>query len=459
MRFLEVGQTFFGGFGRTFFFGGSGGFLTARLFTARRGFEIVQLFGSVIPGDGVTLQTKIIDVVVVQRQLTQGTGEGVDHILGFDDDGFGRRSHKAGDAGEFAGTVQHRHAGIVHDHDFADETVGFFHQHDVEILTVLDVQAHLGAANTDGRDRGVQSHGVGIGLGDLAGHKGEHTLHHRHGHGPFLGTRVIDHFIEHHAAVFGHGECGFIGEDHAHRTIGIGFKNVALIDGITNLQFHARTVGAHRRYGTVHLFDLANRLFSNGLRTCLGYHSDIVGTGQTLRQITTHFRTRGRHDIGSRILHEVIRDHHFAAIRPGQNQIGTLVGILRRRRVEAFGKRQRFAGRCLQSGAGAFARQTGDVVVGSHGSKPSDANKSVPCVRCKPAFEPRPGTQNAAQIPGTDDAVPVLATAKRTEKCWYFYGQLSAAGISPSTDRRARDDIRKAIDLGVTSIGRMDNLL
>ena len=343
----------------------------------RSSIKVVEIFRFGIALNGFTLKAKVVDVALVQRQVTQSVGEGVDHLLRFDDHRFHRCGRKAGHNCEFVSAVQHRHTTVVDDDDFTDEAIGFFHQHDIEVLTVRQIQADLGAANTDGRDWGVQGHRVGIGFRHLAGHEGEHTLHHRHGHGAFLRARIVNHFIQNHAAVFGHGERGFVCQDHTDGTVFTGFENIALIDRVAQLQFDTGTVRPHGGHRTHQLFDLTNGLFDNAFRTRLGYHSRGGRAGQTRGQIAGHLSALFGCQVRLRIDHEVILHDDLTAVRPGQNKVGALMRVIGRSRVKPFGDHQRFAGGRFYGRGGCISRRHAEcavvLVVGSHGSKPSDA--------------------------------------------------------------------------------------
>ena len=142
------------------------------------------------------------------------------------------------------------YAAVVGDDDFADEAVGLFHQHHAHAPAFgFDVKADLGAADTDGRHRGIQRHGVGVGLCDLTGNEGEDALDGRKIDGAFLGRRVVNHFVENDAAVLAHGKRGFVGQQDADGTVVSGFDDVALIDRIAFIQFHPGAVRADGEYG------------------------------------------------------------------------------------------------------------------------------------------------------------------------------------------------------------------
>ena len=47
-------------------------------------------------------------------------------------------------------------------------------------------------------------HGVGVGLGDLTGHEGEHALNNGDVQRAILGRRIIDHLVQDHLAALAH---------------------------------------------------------------------------------------------------------------------------------------------------------------------------------------------------------------------------------------------------------------
>ena len=130
------------------------------------------------------------------------------------------------------------------DHDLANEAVGFLHVDDGQVLAVGNVDTGLGAANADGGDRGLQDHGIRVGLGDLAADEGENALQDRDRQAAFLRARIVDHFVEDHAALGAHGEGGLIGEHDTDATVGGRFQNVTLEDRIAARKLHPAAIGA-----------------------------------------------------------------------------------------------------------------------------------------------------------------------------------------------------------------------
>ena len=206
-------------------------------------------------------------------QLFQRIAEGTEQFAPLHDPDFRRRGREVGNGRGLVGPVHHLHATVVGDDDFTNEPVGFFHQHHVHALAfTADIQTDLGAADTDGGHRGIQGHGVGVGLGDLTGHESEHALQGGQIYGALLSRRVVDHFIENDAAAFAHGESGFVGKQDADGAIVAGFDNVALVDGIAFLQFDAGPVGAHGEHRARQVFDV-----TDGLAIGAGNNAGISG--------------------------------------------------------------------------------------------------------------------------------------------------------------------------------------
>ena len=336
--------------------------------TAGSGIEVGQPIGIHALRHGFALKAEVVDVVELQRQITQRRGKGADHVRGVEHDRIGRRQAKVGDHREFVGAVEHAHATVVHDHDFTHETVGFFHQGDLEVLAVRNVEANLGTANTDGGHGGVQGHRVRVGLCDVTRHEREHALHDRHGHGTFHGARVIDHFVQDHAALFGHGEGRFVGKDNADGAVGTGFKNVTLEHRVTDLQFDLGAVGTDHGNGAGKFFDLTDGLFGNA-RTGLGDHARGRRACQTRGKIAIDLGALRAHQVRLRINHEIIGDRDLATVGPGHDQIGAFVGEIGRCRIQALGQGQGIGRPCVNGERpAAFAAGTGSErkVIGRH---------------------------------------------------------------------------------------------
>ena len=117
--------------------------------------------------------------VVAARQALQCTTKSFQQLRPIDLEARGRRLVDRRNAGSLVGDIEDLDAALVGHHHFADETVALLHQDDVGLTTITDVNTDLGAANTDRRDRRIERHGIGVGLGDLAADEGKDTLHDR----------------------------------------------------------------------------------------------------------------------------------------------------------------------------------------------------------------------------------------------------------------------------------------
>ena len=219
------------------------------------------------------MKAVVVLVAADLGQLLQRAAIGFEQLAQVHHPDFGRRGGEVGDRGGLIGGVHDLDAAVVDDHHFADEAVGFFHQHHVHAPALgIDVDADLGSADTDGRHRGVEGHGVGIGLGHLAGHERKDALDDGQADGPFLGRRVVDHFIKDDAAVLAHGKRGFVGQQDADGAVGAGFDNIALEDRNALFQFDPGAVGADGEDAAGQVLDVAD-----GLAVGAGDHARVVG--------------------------------------------------------------------------------------------------------------------------------------------------------------------------------------
>ncbi len=283
------------------------------------------------------LQAEVVLVAVDLRQLAQRVAERLHQLVDGEDADFRRLRIEAGHRARLVGRVHHLHAARVGDHDFADEAVFFLHQHDVHRLVVADVQADLGAADTDGRHRRVEGHGVGVGLGDLAGHEREHALHDRKPDRAGLRRRVVDHFVEHDAAAVAHRERGFVGEQDADGAIAAGFENIALEHRVADMQLDPRAVRVHREHGAGQIFDVADRLAVGAADDArvLSHHG-AVGTGgdrfaarrragKLRRHVAADLRAVGADQLRRVRLVEEAADREVRAVGAGHHQVGTMM--------------------------------------------------------------------------------------------------------------------------------------
>ena len=199
------------------------------------GFEFFQIF-AFVGGHRVEAGRAQRRVQVVQGaaifavKIFGGILERTDRAVGTDRD----RAEWAGDnldAAERRG-----------DGDFTGGAVGIVDQHHLGGFTGLD--RARGAADTDGGDRGIEHHGVGIGLGELPRHERHHAGHQRNAQIAGLLVRVINHFVDHGAGIGVQREDGVVGEDHTDRGIGTGFDDIALEDVVALLRGYFGAVNA-----------------------------------------------------------------------------------------------------------------------------------------------------------------------------------------------------------------------
>ena len=157
---------------------------------------------------------------------------------------------------------------------------------------------HGGAADADGGHRGRNRHGVIPGLGYLAADEGEGASQHVYVAFPGIGRSVVDHGVDHHAAVPTQREGSVIGEDDAQLAVGGGLNHVVLEDGNALGGRHFRAVGAgdgDAAGKVVHLTDGAARIICGTLS--LGILSRRKRSGQARRQISADYRAVFRHQI------------------------------------------------------------------------------------------------------------------------------------------------------------------
>jgi len=273
----------------------------------------------------------------LDRQVLQGGGMTLDDIVVGHGTALGGLGIVARDGDEIPALVHHDLTAVVLDHDFADEAVRFLHQDDLHVALARrrNFDTDLSAADTDGGDRGVDLHGVGVGLGDLAGHEGEHALHDGHVEGTVLGRRVVDHLVQDHRAGFTHGEGGFVGEEHADGTLGAGFDAVALVNLVPGLELDAGPVGAGHP-------DLAGQRLDRADRRTVGAADHLaagrgigelldrggVGTVGRARELDHHVAGKvgaiGGGELRRLGLFVIVLDRDLRPVGEGQDKVGTI---------------------------------------------------------------------------------------------------------------------------------------
>ena len=219
--------------------------------------------------------------------------------------------------------------GPVHDqgalaaghHDLADEAVGLAHQHRGQGPAIGKLEPELGAPDADAADRGIDEHGVRVGLGDHAADHRIDALHHIKRQRSFLGTGVINHFVQDHAAIAAHGEGGFIDQHDADSAVRAGFKDIALEQRQLQFDRHTAAVGAQNEGFAVDGADAANRLAKcrAGRGVGAGGH-DLIQAGpgdQTPNHIAGNLGAIGGHKRAA-AGPEVAFDNDRLTVRRGQ---------------------------------------------------------------------------------------------------------------------------------------------
>ena len=324
--FLDVGEFFLCGRFLDDFFLDIGEFLLLGLIISR-------IAGFLVHAVGVGI------VVVRLRKGLKGSAKGSNQIADAHGPNLRRRNVEAGNRGEFRRRVHDLDARLVHNHDFADEAVALFHEDNPHIFAIGNFDTHLGAADTDGRHRGRQRHGVRIGLGDLTTNKGKHALHDLDIDGTFLRAGVVDHFVQHHAAVFRHREGRFVRQNHADGAVGGSFKNIALINRIAHLKLNLRTVGAGGRHRAAGAFNRTDRLGTDRC-TGIGNLTRRQRPGQLRNHIAFHLATAGRNQLGRVLGAEISFNDRYRPIGRCEHQIVANLNEFTIRQGQTFGENQ-----------------------------------------------------------------------------------------------------------------------
>ena len=326
-----------------------------------------------------------------RRQGIQGIGERFANFRALEHARLGRRGISAGDGRALIGQVEDLNAAGVGNHHLANEAVGFLHQHYSEIGRAIgvfaEIDTHLRAANTDGGDRRFQGHRIGIDLGHLARNEGKYALQHRHGNAAFLGARIVNHFVQNHAPVFGHGKCRFIGEDDADGAFFARLQHIALEHRIAGFQLDPVAIGANRNDGAGDAFNLTDGLVigsRRGLRHFLGRRENPRQMG---RRIARQFGAARSFQHRRRFLIEIAFDNDLGTIRRGDHQVRSRLAELGIAEVDAGGQHDRAIGANLYGGAlagGAVAVRQGQVFVVagkfvSHFGNPSSICAGASC--------------------------------------------------------------------------------
>ncbi len=375
-NFFRAGAVGGGGFGHggeDFFFGGAGRqgctgrlldraverrFTVRRHFTVhrrlavRRCFTIGRRFGAVgwgLPlgrrfaiGRGIAalIAITVITVILVGggriRQGAQGGAVLLLDLLRCEHHRRRRRQDGTGHLYRRANLAKRYRAALVGDNQFADKRValviGFGQQGNGVLFAFLGgPPGDLGAADADGGDRRRYGHAVRRRLGDLAADEGKHALHQISAETAVPATRIIDHFIEHHAPLLAQRECRVVDEGNADRGPLGRHNGITLIDRRTLAQGDLGAIGVNRLDQAIGGLDLADRLF--------GARGDLKRPVLNQRKLPRRLRSgqldgKFGGDNGAAVGHQVRRrtsgkkipDQDLCAVGPGQQQVRTLNG-------------------------------------------------------------------------------------------------------------------------------------
>ena len=138
--------------------------------------------------------------------------------------------------------IHHLDAALVTDIDLTHIAIGLAHHDHGQVLAIGNINADLSAADTDGSDRRVDNHGVGVGFRHLAADDCENALEGNQRQRSFLGAGIIDHFVQNHTAVATHGQGGLVGHNHADGAVGTGFQDIPRIKRCVDIQFDPGSV-------------------------------------------------------------------------------------------------------------------------------------------------------------------------------------------------------------------------
>jgi len=233
-------------------------------------------------------------------------------------------------------------AGLVGEHELADRAVGFRQQHTHrDAVGQFEAASDLGAANSDGTRGRAHLHGVGTGLGDLAGDEHESAGHHRHERRAGIGCGVVDQLVEHHLGVAAERECGAVQKGDLHRAIRGGLQNIALIDRGADVELHRKAVGAgggDRTLDRLDLPDVRRHIQCGGE---LGDLRQSRRAGQRLHQIARQIMALQGHQISRMSGREIVDHDNLAALGAGDDQIRAEVLEIRLEQAAATWKLRR----------------------------------------------------------------------------------------------------------------------
>ena len=265
-------------------------------------------------------KAEIVAVVPLGRQMFQRCRKAMCDIAVVHKSHGGWTDIESGNHRELVGGVHDGDAAVIQHDNLADEAIRFRHQDDMHLAIGADLDADLSTANTDGGNRRIDMHGVGIGLGDPSAEKRENAFDHRQRQGAFVGGRIVDHLVEDHTAVRTHREGRVVGQHDADARIGRSLENVALEHWIADPQFDPRSIGTNGNHRTAHVVHGSDR-FSRCRKAELRHLSGRQRTGQVAGQFSRHPAAIRGDQFGGILLREVASHHHLFAIWPGDRQV------------------------------------------------------------------------------------------------------------------------------------------
>jgi hypothetical protein len=203
-------------------------------------------------------------------------------------------------------------------------------------------------------------------FGDLARNQGKGALDHGQGLMAGMGRRVVDQFVDDHAARFAQGQRAGIGEGDGDRAIALGGDHVALENLVARMQFRAGAVGVHhfdRAGGLRHRAD-----HDHGFRSAhLGELGGCQRPGQFAGQIGGDGAAFGRDQGGSIGIGEIAGDEDLVAVLAHQHQIGAVALEFGACQETVAGNGQR---------AGAFAVEHGSREIAAFRRLPSGTRRT-----------------------------------------------------------------------------------
>ena len=200
-------------------------------------------------------------------KVSQGSPELIDNLSRLKNVNGTRGGVQPGDHCSLMGGVENLNAVTIADNGLADKSAFFFHHHHGKGFTVGDINAQLGAANADGGDRGIDNHRLGVCFGDLAADEGKNTCANRKANRSFLGCRIVNHFIQGDATVFGHGKCRLIDQHKANGAVGGRHDLVSLEDRMADFHFNGQPIGAEDANAALQRIDVTDRF--RAIRGCM----------------------------------------------------------------------------------------------------------------------------------------------------------------------------------------------